>query len=168
MTRSVRILIAGFPVAFVVLVSGLSVASRFEHKAAAAGVCDLPVPAEEDTQASTGDTVTPAEAGAHLQEEMKAVVARWLAAGNKSTGDPDADIVLAETEAKKADAKRIADCRARIGKVPDEAEIRAVKRWSRTASAIIAILCAIPWMWYFLLRRVSELRAAIAGMPPNG
>jgi hypothetical protein len=37
----------------------------------------------------------------------------------------------------------------------------------RAAGAVLAVLAA-PWLWYFLLRRVAELRSAISGDPPSG
>jgi hypothetical protein len=30
----------------------------------------------------------------------------------------------------------------------------------------VALVCALPWLWYFLLRRIAELRDAIAGKRP--
>lgn len=34
-------------------------------------------------------------------------------------------------------------------------------------AGVVAVLSAIPWAWYFLLRRISELRSAFAGNPPE-
>lgn len=31
------------------------------------------------------------------------------------------------------------------------------------AAAVVLVLAGIPWVWYFLLRRIRELRDAIAG-----
>lgn len=38
----------------------------------------------------------------------------------------------------------------------------------RTIPAALVVLCigAMPWLWYALLRRVSELRGALSGKPP--
>jgi hypothetical protein len=44
----------------------------------------------------------------------------------------------------------------------------ASRSWSKLAAPTIAVLGALPWTWYFLLRRVAELRAAIGGQPPSG
>jgi len=39
---------------------------------------------------------------------------------------------------------------------------------TQVAALVIAFLSAIPWLWYFLLRRVVELRNAIGGkLPPE-
>jgi hypothetical protein len=35
-------------------------------------------------------------------------------------------------------------------------------------AAILAIASAVPWFWYFMLRRLAEVRAAIGGNPPDG
>jgi len=43
---------------------------------------------------------------------------------------------------------------------------RDALRWGNSVqiSAIaIPLLCSLPWWWYFLLRRIRELREAIAG-----
>jgi len=40
------------------------------------------------------------------------------------------------------------------------------KQWPVTAALILLSVGAIPWLWYFLLRRIAELRSAIAGKPP--
>lgn len=39
---------------------------------------------------------------------------------------------------------------------------------STVLAVIIAVLAVIPWLWYFLLRRVVELRNAIGGRSPDG
>lgn len=39
--------------------------------------------------------------------------------------------------------------------------------WIYRACLLFAI-SAIPWTWYFLLRRIAELRSAISGKPPIG
>ena len=54
------------------------------------------------------------------------------------------------------------------GELPSLAVISASEKWPRVAAAIVAILGALPWAWYFLLRRIAELRAAIGGKPPAG
>ncbi len=52
--------------------------------------------------------------------------------------------------------------------VGSEAAGSTSENWSHVAAAVIAILGALPWAWYFLLRRIAELRAAISGDPPSG
>jgi len=42
------------------------------------------------------------------------------------------------------------------------------EHWSHVSAAVIGILGALPWAWYFLLRRIAELRAAFSGNPPAG
>jgi hypothetical protein len=44
---------------------------------------------------------------------------------------------------------------------------------SASESAILAAIgifgvCALPWLWSAMLRGVGELRAGIAGHPPDG
>jgi hypothetical protein len=58
------------------------------------------------------------------------------------------------------------------GVVPTDSESAASKRDEENAQAdqvldecviAIGILCSIPWLWYFLLRRLAEVSAAIRG-----
>jgi hypothetical protein len=39
--------------------------------------------------------------------------------------------------------------------------------WLQGALVLFGI-SALPWLWYTLLRRIAELRAAVSGKPPNG
>ena len=43
---------------------------------------------------------------------------------------------------------------------------RSDYRTRRVAVVLLAVLAA-PWLWYFLLRRIVELQAAILGKPPR-
>jgi len=36
-------------------------------------------------------------------------------------------------------------------------------RWPLSACIAIQVACCLPWLWYFFLRRIRELRAAIVG-----
>jgi hypothetical protein len=170
--RSTWTLVGGLVAAGVVLAAGSMNANRLQEIALQAGICDMPVPTKEDLEAMA--KTKPFDADAYLAEQIKkktaydkAALARWLAAGNKSTGNPEVDALLAESDDGKAEANRIADCRAKVGKVPDDAAISRSKRWPMQAAAVIAILGALPWAWYFLLRRIAELRAAFGGNPPS-
>jgi hypothetical protein len=42
----------------------------------------------------------------------------------------------------------------------------ASKAWPLPAVLTLFAVGVIPWLWYFLLRRIAELRAAIGGKPP--
>jgi hypothetical protein len=35
--------------------------------------------------------------------------------------------------------------------------------WPQISGIAISVMCCFPWLWYFLLRRVRELREAILG-----
>lgn len=56
---------------------------------------------------------------------------------------------------------------------PVQAQILAAEakskpyRWPVRAALIVALLSALPWLWYFLLRRIAELRGAFTGKPPD-
>jgi hypothetical protein len=65
-------------------------------------------------------------------------------------------------------ARAEADCNDKMNHTPDDAEVAHVAGLFRLIAAIIAVLGALPWVWYFLLRRVAELRAAAGGNPPTG
>jgi len=98
------------------------------------------------------------------------------------------ELVLVTTcKAEDAKAKAAADPYAKMGTLvcdPDDLESleqtagiqaemveahRAAKA-SRLAMLVpaLVLLCigAVPWLWYFLLRRVAELRSAVSGKPP--
>ena len=42
-------------------------------------------------------------------------------------------------------------------------ELWAVQSWPLPAASILLSLSALPWLWYFFLRRIRELRDAIVG-----
>ncbi len=42
-------------------------------------------------------------------------------------------------------------------------EIWQWRQWSISGGLAIAVFFALPWVWYFLLRRIRELREAIIG-----
>jgi hypothetical protein len=35
--------------------------------------------------------------------------------------------------------------------------------WPLIAGVAIVLVCSVPWLWYFVLRRIRELREAITG-----
>jgi hypothetical protein len=35
--------------------------------------------------------------------------------------------------------------------------------WPQISGIAIALMCSLPWLWYFFLRRIRELREAIIG-----
>jgi hypothetical protein len=35
--------------------------------------------------------------------------------------------------------------------------------WPQISSIAILLLCSLPWLWYFLLRRIREFREALLG-----
>jgi hypothetical protein len=47
-----------------------------------------------------------------------------------------------------------------------QADLRRSDYWTRRAAIVVLAVLATPWLWYFLLRRIAELRAAILGNPP--
>jgi hypothetical protein len=40
--------------------------------------------------------------------------------------------------------------------------------WPKPVALALIVLGLAPWAWYFLLRRIAELRSAIGGNPPVG
>jgi hypothetical protein len=44
--------------------------------------------------------------------------------------------------------------------------VAASETWPIPAALVLLGIGATPWLWYFLLRRIAELRSAIAGKPP--
>lgn len=43
----------------------------------------------------------------------------------------------------------------------------ASRDWPIPAALFVLGVSVLPWLWYFLLRRIAELRAAIVGNPPK-
>lgn len=39
--------------------------------------------------------------------------------------------------------------------------------WPKLVALALVCLGAVPWVWYFLLRRLAEVRRALSGQPPN-
>jgi hypothetical protein len=64
-------------------------------------------------------------------------------------------IVPTPTEEWKAQQPAL--CRAHVAE--ERAAIEVAGSWGRWPAAIIAILGLVPWGWYFLSRRVTEMRA---------
>lgn len=44
-----------------------------------------------------------------------------------------------------------------------EREVQHWDKWSSIAAIGIAVMSCLPWLWYFFLRRIRELREAIIG-----
>jgi hypothetical protein len=44
---------------------------------------------------------------------------------------------------------------------------RNSRSWPLSVALTLFVLSAMPWLWYALLRRIGELRAAIGGNPPE-
>jgi hypothetical protein len=65
------------------------------------------------------------------------------------------------------DAKELSDMRelkgiqAQIAKIQND--IRSSKKWPYSIGVLVLLFSAIPWSWYFLLRRIREIRDVIAG-----
>jgi hypothetical protein len=46
-------------------------------------------------------------------------------------------------------------------------EARESRTWPATVALVVLLVGAAPWLWYFLLRRVAEMRGALGGSPPD-
>jgi hypothetical protein len=44
-----------------------------------------------------------------------------------------------------------------------ERDVLRWANWPQISSIAIPVVCSLPWLWYFFLRRIRELREAIAG-----
>lgn len=75
------------------------------------------------------------------------------AAPGKMVCDPDelSDVSTTGIQEKLVNAQRAA---------------QASQSWPIPASLILIGIGSAPWLWYFLLRRIAELRSAISGKPP--
>lgn len=40
---------------------------------------------------------------------------------------------------------------------------RSSRKWPYVVATFVFVLSAVPWTWYFLLRRIREIRDAVAG-----
>jgi hypothetical protein len=93
------------------------------------------------------------EAREHLKDALSGLDVLW---DNESC---DPQVLATATDVRWVYADLLAADRA-------VAEARSVP--FRLAALAIAVVSALPWGWYFLLRRIAELRAAIGGNPPAG
>jgi len=44
-----------------------------------------------------------------------------------------------------------------------ERDVLRWANWPQISAIAIPLLCSLPWLWYFFLRRIRELREAILG-----
>jgi hypothetical protein len=44
-----------------------------------------------------------------------------------------------------------------------ERDVLRWANWPPIAGSVISLACCLPWLWYFVLRRIRELREAITG-----
>jgi hypothetical protein len=44
-----------------------------------------------------------------------------------------------------------------------ERDVLRWANWPQISGIAISLLCSLPWLWYFFLRRIRELREAILG-----
>src|SRR5260370_14028948 len=144
MTRSVRMLIVGFAVAGCVLATAATNTYRLRRDA-------------DKAQARCALLLARVEAG-------------------QSTGDPEMDAALTQPSPHQRsytmdEMQRMVTptgrCVEKLG-APDAMAISNSVTWPRLAAAVIGILGALPWTWYFLLPRIAAVRAASTGNPPPG
>lgn len=101
----------------------------------------------------------------------KACIAEAASAGNSVvvapnliTGDKDIDATTLEMH--RGNAVMNAQSLCNSGDRLIRQGIIRTDRQFRFWAAVAAILGALPWAWYFLLRRIVELRAAMRGVKP--
>ena len=61
--------------------------------------------------------------------------------------------------------EKLLDSQSEIRRAYDAA--RASRKWPMPVALALVCLGTVPLLWYFLLRRIAELRAAVAGNPPD-
>jgi hypothetical protein len=44
-----------------------------------------------------------------------------------------------------------------------ERDVLRWANWPQISGIAVSLMCCFPWLWYFFLRRIRELREAIAG-----
>jgi hypothetical protein len=44
-----------------------------------------------------------------------------------------------------------------------ERDVLRGANWPQISGIAISLLCSLPWLWYFFLQRIRELREAILG-----
>jgi len=74
------------------------------------------------------------------------------------------DVAAMNREAARLNA--IGECMSKQA-VPTAEAYHDAGFWYFLAAPAIALAGVLPWAWYFLLRRVAELRASVAGKPPE-
>jgi cell division protein FtsL len=63
--------------------------------------------------------------------------------------------------AELSDLEELKGIQAQI--VQTHNDVRSSKKWPYSIAVLVILFSSIPWAWYFLLRRVRELRDVIVG-----
>jgi len=149
MDRSSKIALAGVAVALLVLGGGALRAKRFEER-------EAELVKECSAVATTAKSANPFDQfdDAASKAGLPALPAGYMLDPLICTSD---------------DLIRIGGNEGIQGKVVDAHWATAAARETPTfVASLIAGLAIIPWLWYFLLRRISELQSAVSGNAPRG
>jgi hypothetical protein len=92
--------------------------------------------------------VAETEAEATKQGTLSALASIF---SRKMTCDP---VELAQSEGYTGTRGQLAEA---------ERNVLAWNRWPQILGIAITLLCSLPWLWYFFLRRIRELREAVFG-----
>lgn len=148
MTKPSKLLLCGVALAVVIAVAGYFVARN----------------QTQQWQAATA-------ARGEIDRRDKECAESWVKNHQRKEGiDPDVDAAFADLEGEAAcatDAGKLAREKAdERGNAAIESAMKVGYWTSRLALGAFTVL-ALPWFWYFLLRRIAELRGAILGKPPT-
>jgi hypothetical protein len=92
--------------------------------------------------------VAETEAEAQKQGTLSALASIF---SGKMTCDP---IELARSDSHKGIPGQLAAA---------ERDLSRWDKWPQISGVAILFLCSLPWLWYFLLRRIREFREALLG-----
>lgn len=151
MKRSTMILIAG--AALSVGMAGLAIGLSI-HRSSTVDALQARCEAEADSEAAlkNAKTATPTEETVVQAQEPWANES-WR--NDRLVCDPYELLAIA-SELQGVQAEIAAAHKAQLDPTP----------WI-LGSALLLVASALPWFWYFLLRRLAEVRAAIGGNPPD-
>ena len=104
----------------------------------------------------------------YLSGEVESLVAQCKVEHKKAQADAPAwakDPLVCEVQAlasqSPSSGSQLVGIQARIVERHEQAHVWLLR--SRLLAAFIFVALALPYSWYFLLRRIAELREAIAG-----
>jgi hypothetical protein len=93
-----------------------------------------------------------------LENQLRASEAECIAEGKRDLRE--GSHLLCDADSLSEDAVGV---QAKLYSAGRELRVAKLNPLFFYFAVLVIVLCALPWLWYFLLRRIRELRDVIAG-----